>query len=120
MGRLQIVVLIALIILVMLLARKIQKRKLDLKYSLSWFFLIALLIVIDIFPCLVQKMADSLGIELPSNLLFFLGIFVCLFIIYNLTIAVSKLSDDVRALTQKVGLLEEQIRVMDKKNDNAE
>lgn len=109
MSRLQIVILIALILLAMLLARKVQKRKLDLTYSLSWFFLIAVFIVIDCFPIVVEKCAKLMGIELASNLLFFLGILVCLIIIYSLTTAVSRMSDEIRSLAQKIGLLQEQI-----------
>ena len=118
MDRLQIMILIALILLAMLLARKVQKRKLDLTYSLSWFFLIAVFIVIDCFTILVEKCAKLMGIELASNLLFFLEILVCLIIIYSLTAAVSKMSDEIRSLTQKIGLLQEKLDKNDMKDSN--
>ena len=52
------------------------------------------------------------------NLLFVCGFMLALLIIYPLTRAISKLMDQVRTLTQKVALLESELREA-KKEDKA-
>lgn len=117
MTKLRIIVMLVLFLLAIIFVRKIQKRKLDLKYTLSWFFLILLLMVLDLFPNIIKFFAQLIGIEVPSNLLFFVGISVCLIIIYTQTVAISKLTDEVRGLSQKLGLLEKRVKDSEKEKN---
>ena len=110
--KLKIFILIILLVVLAVLVRKIQKKKIDLKYSLSWFGLIIVIIIFDLFPELAQWLSELIGVKVPSNFLLFSGI-----VIYTQTAAISKLSDDVRSLTQKIGLLESRIRELEDKNE---
>jgi len=85
---------------------QIKRKKLELKYTLSWFVLIIVLIVLTCFPRLLIVIAEFLGIAAPVNMIFFLGFCFSLVIIYTLTVAISKMSDNIRSLTQKIALLE--------------
>ena len=102
--KLKIFILIILLVVLAVLVRKIQKKKIDLKYSLSWFGLIIVIIIFDLFPELAQWLSELIGVKVPSNFLLF-------------SAAISKLSDDVRSLTQKIGLLESRIRELEDKNE---
>ncbi len=104
--RLQIILLIILIGVFIGLVRQVKKKRLDLKYTLSWFVLIVALIILVCFPKLLLVIADFLGITAPINMIFFCGFCFSLVIIYTLTIAISKMSDNIRCLTQKIALLE--------------
>lgn len=115
--KLKFIILIILIVVLAVLVRNIQKKKLDLKYSLSWFGLIITLIIFDLFPELAQWMSEVIGVKVPSNFLLFSGICLVLIVIYTQTAAISKLSDDVRSLTQRIGLLESRIRELEDKNE---
>lgn len=105
--RLQIILLIILFIVLLFLVHQVKRKKLDLKYTLSWFALILVLILLTCFPKLLSIIAKFLGITTPVNMIFFCGFCFSLVIIYTLTIAISKMADDIRCLTQKVALLEE-------------
>ena len=118
MTKLRIIVIIILILLSIIFVRKIQKRKLDLRYTLSWFFLILLFVVLDLFPGILKWLSNLIGIKVPSNLLFFVGICVCLIVIYTQTAAISKLTDEIRVLSQKVGILEKKVEELHKEENN--
>ena len=100
-------IIIALIILagLIVLVNLIRKNKLELKYALSWIFLGVGILIFDLFPDLTSFLASLLGIEVPINMLFFLGFCFSLLIIFSLTVAVSRLSRRVTKLTQELALL---------------
>ncbi len=104
--KLQVILLVMLGCLLVGMVTQIKRKKLDLKYSLSWFVLIIALIILTCFPKLLIIIADFLGITTPINMIFFCGFCFSLVIIYTLTAAVSKMSDNIRSLTQKIALLE--------------
>ncbi|MCI8299133.1 MAG: DUF2304 domain-containing protein [Lachnospiraceae bacterium] len=104
--RLQVILLVLLIFILIGMVTQIKRKKLDLKYTLSWFALIIALIVLTCFPKLLIVIADFLGITTPINMIFFCGFCFSLIIIYTLTVAISKMSDNIRSLTQKIALLE--------------
>lgn len=111
--RLQVVTLILLLCAVFVLIHQVKKKQLDLRYSLSWIFLVAVMIILAAFPNILIGLTDMLGVATPSNMLFFFGFVISLSIIYTLTLAISKLADNVRSLTQKVALLEKELKEQD-------
>lgn len=104
--KLQVILLILLFVILIGMIRQIKRKKLELKYTLSWFALIIALIILTCFPKLLIIIADFLGITTPINMIFFCGFCFSLVIIYTLTVAISKMEDHIRSLTQKIALLE--------------
>ena len=85
----------------------IKKENLELKYALSWIGVSTAIIIIALFPIIIEILADRMGIASPMNGLFFLGIGFILLIIFSLTVAQSRNSKRIKELVQKVALLEE-------------
>ena len=108
--KLQILIIAALAIALVFIILQIRNRKLDLKYSLTWFFLILALLILTIFPQILTFFSNLVGFGSQMNMLFVSGFLLTLLIIFTLTRAVSKLMDQVRTLTQKVALLERELR----------
>ncbi len=108
--KLQILIIAALAIALVFIILQIRNRKLDLKYSLTWFFLILALLILTIFPQILTFFSNLAGFGSQMNMLFVSGFLLTLLIIFTLTRAVSKLMDQVRTLTQKVALLERELR----------
>lgn len=107
--KIQLIILAILFISFLLLCIQVKKRTLDLKYTLSWFVLVLALIIIDICPVIITKISALVGITTPSNMLFLFGDVLIIVIIYTLTAAISKLSDNVRSMAQKIALLEKEL-----------
>lgn len=108
--KLQILIIVALVIALVFVIVQIRNRKLDLKYSLTWFCLILALLILTLFPQILTFFSTLIGFGSQMNMLFVSGFLLALLIIYTLTRAVSKLMDQVRTLTQKVALLESELR----------
>ena len=108
--KLQILIIAALAIALVFIILQIRNRKLDLKYSLTWFFLILALLILTIFPQILTFFSNLVGFGSQMNMLFVSGFLLTLLIIFTLARAVSKLMDQVRTLTQKVALLERELR----------
>ena len=106
--RLRIILFVAFLIILLWILRQVQKRRLDLRYTLSWLLLNVVLIFLVLFPGILSGMARFFGIYSPVNMIFFCGFGFSLIIIYTLTAAVSKLAEEVKRLAQKIALLEKE------------
>ena len=51
----------------------VRKNRLDLKYALSWLVVSIFVLIMVLFPNLMEKLAEFLGIASPVNMIFFLG-----------------------------------------------
>ena len=108
--RTQIIVAVVVLAAFFYLIGKIRKNKLELKYALSWIILGVLILLLDIFPGIIAKLAEICGIGIPINMVFFLGFCFLLALTFTLSVLVSGLSQKTKALTQRIGILEEFIR----------
>ena len=104
--RLQIIIAIILIIALCVIVNMIRKKRLELRYALAWLIVGVGTLVLDCFPILTTKLAELIGVASPINMLFFLGFCFALIIIFGLTQAVSKMSQQIKDLTQKIALME--------------
>ena len=112
--RIQIVIAVAAVIGILAICNMIRKNKLDLRYALIWIVVGLCVIVLDVFPGLLGGITECLGIELPINMLFFLGFCFSILIIFGLTKAVSDLSYKVKRLTQELALLKNELERTEK------
>ena len=83
--RLQIVVIVAMALALIYLIRPIFRKKLDIKYGIIWLGMSILIMVFAIWPNLLGKMSDLMGIASPVNMLFFIGLVLQMAAIYVLS-----------------------------------
>lgn len=102
--RIQIIIAAVIILALCIITNMIRKKALELQYALAWFGVGTGLLILDVFPEIMRWLAGIMGIELPSNMLFFLGFCFSLAIIFSLTIAVSRMSIRIKNLTQEIAL----------------
>lgn len=112
--RLQIFIGIIILILLLFVANMVRNKKIDLRYALSWLCLGILLLILDIFPQIVFWLASLMGVEVPSNMVFFMCTILAIVLIYVLTVSVSRLSNKTKRLTQEVALLREEMERLKK------
>jgi len=111
---LQIILVISTIIFSAYIISMINKRKLQLKYALTWILTSFVFILISIFPSLLFNLSKILHIFNPVNALFLIIIFFLMIIVFTLSVAISKSSLKVKDLTQEVGILKNYIENKDK------
>lgn len=118
--KLQLIIGICLVVALLAIVNMIRKRKLELKYALSWLIAIVFVLIMDCFPVLLTRLSHFLGIWAPVNMIFFLGFCFSLLIIFVLTVTLSRMSERVRKLAQAVALNEEKIELLMKEHEAAE
>ncbi|MBQ8649266.1 MAG: DUF2304 domain-containing protein [Clostridia bacterium] len=111
---LRISLLFGIIIYVAVIFSFLRKQKISLKYSLLWFFSAVVLLIMDLFPNQVSKIAHFIGVEYSVNAVFLIFIFIMLLILISLTAIVSKQHNQIKVLTQKLAILSHKI---DKKSE---
>lgn len=104
----QILICIVLVIALLAIVNMVRKRSLELKYVLVWIGCDLILVIFTLFPNLMQKLANVLGIYSPVNMIFFLGFVLSLVIIFTLTVALSRVTARVRKLAQMIALQEDE------------
>lgn len=113
--RTQILIIAVTLLAMLYIINKIRKRGIELRYSLLWLLLGIGIIVFACFPGISKCIAGMMGIYQPMNMLFFAGFCFMLPILFSLSVAVSKLSNKVKQLTQEMGLL---YKELEKESDN--
>ncbi len=97
---------LATVFVVELLRRGILKEK----FAALWLVVTGALLLIAVFPGVLSWLAQVLGVQLPSNLLFFLAAVVLLLVSVQLSFEVSKLEARTRRLAEDLALLREEVR----------
>lgn len=118
--RLKIIMVVLLVLAMAIIVNLIRKRKLELKYALVWMLLIAGLALLVLIPGLLEGLAALLGIYSVMNLVFFVGFVFSLLLIFSLTMSLSRNSERVRKIAQKIALNEYAITHADKQTDSAD
>ena len=93
--------LVVLVIIISLLLR----RQLREKYATLWLVIGVALMILAIFPGLLVGMANLLGVEIPSNLIFALSIVLLVGVALHLSWELSHAEDEVRRVAEEVAIL---------------
>ena len=108
--QLRIILILMVLLTGSIAIRQIKKKNLELQYTISWLFLLFVILLVSVFPGILSWLSSVMGIELPINMVFFLGFVFTLLIMYRLTAAVSKMSREITELTQKLALLDKEFK----------
>ena len=111
--KIQLIIGICLVVALLAIVNMVRKRKLELKYALSWMVVLCALLIFDCAPKFLIVVSDFLGIYAPVNMIFFLGFCFSLLIIFSLTVALSRMSNSVRTLDQMVALNEKRLQELE-------
>ena len=83
----------------------IRRGIFQIRYALVWLFTTIAILVLAIFPDLIVVVARILGVGLGISALFFFGILVCLFILFQHSISISIQAEHHKRLAQELALI---------------
>lgn len=112
-GKSQIIMLLAVMCYFVLLIFLLRKKMLNLKYGLLWIFSGVLMLILAIFPGILNSFSRLVGIASPTNALFAVILFCVMIILMSLTAIVSGLNNKVKKLAQTIALLENRLRAVE-------
>ena len=104
---LRIFLLIFAIILFITTFVVVKRGRMPIKYSLLWFFSAFIVLLVAIFPVLVEGVANCLGFITISNLIIGIIIALLLFLTMSLTIISAGQNKKITLLIQEVSSLKE-------------
>ncbi|WP_314705282.1 DUF2304 domain-containing protein [Rothia mucilaginosa] len=97
--------LLIVVVMEVLVLAQVRNQKMKEKYAALWLIVGIIMIVLALFPKLLDTLSRLVGIETPVNLLFLLAIIMLMGISLHLTLAISKITDDMRTLAEEVAIM---------------
>ena len=70
----QIIISIIIILGIVYIINMVRKKALELRYSLTWLGVGICILILTLFPQIMNKISAIMGIASPMNMLFFSGI----------------------------------------------
>ena len=113
----QVILLIASIIMLLFVVNRVQKNKVNIRYSVIWIIFCLFLILISIFPDIIISLSKLIGIQVPSNMIFLFVIFFLLWLIFYLYIKISKHNDEIIKLDYEIAKLKKEVEDSKKSNE---
>lgn len=113
--RIQVVIGVITIAAIIGIFFTIKKKALELKYALAWLFVAVCVLVFDFFPQALDMVAKLFGISLASNMVFLLGIFFAMILLFVMTVTQSRMAKRITTLTQQMAIFEKKIREMEER-----
>ena len=95
----------------------LQQRKLREKYAILWVMVGLIALVLSAFPQLLEWAASLVGIMVPANLLFTLAIFLLLGVCLHLSLEISVVEDETRALAEEASILRNELTELRRRVD---
>ncbi len=111
--RLTVALILAIVIFFIAVLWLLKNRRLALKYTLLWFLTGFLMLLLVLFPGLMNLAASLVGIQSRMNALYIFLIAFLIILVLSLTSIVSRQTDRIRSLAQAQSILEKRIRELE-------
>lgn len=82
----------------------IRKSQLKIEESIFWFIFCAVLVIMGLFPQIIETLAQLLGVQSPVNMIFLGIIFILIIRIFRLNVRLSLLENKVENLAQRYAI----------------
>ena len=107
---LRVSVLIFVVLLVVVIFLILRKGKLSIKYAILWLFACSVMLLLIIFPNILNLLVKLVGFEVQSNLVFSIFIVILLLINLSVTIILSSQKEKINLLVREVSMLKERMK----------
>ncbi|MCR5137310.1 MAG: DUF2304 domain-containing protein [Oscillospiraceae bacterium] len=108
--RLKVFLFTVWFLIFLLLLRTVKRKKADIRFVLPWLLLDIALAGVTAFPGILSAFCRMFGIETPSNMLFFFALVFLGMIVFSLSLSLSRQNAEIRELTQRLALREQEER----------
>jgi hypothetical protein len=88
------------------------------KYAVLWLFFSGAALFFAVFPGVLDRISFAIGVATPVNLLFFVTVVLLILVSVQLSYELSRHEMRIRRLAEEVALLQQQIEVLNKPDEN--
>lgn len=111
--RIRIIAILICIFLVAYVFELVRRRHLSEEYSMGWLVTGSLMLILSISEDLLVWISSLVGATLFTSTLFFFGLVFLMTICLHFSIRISALTNQVRTLTQHMGILNSEKKTME-------
>ncbi len=101
---LQIFLIILLILILYLIFRTVKKNNLSMKHGMYFTIIFVFLLILIVFPNIIEFIANLCGFKEAPNLLFLIAIFILFYIVFRIYVSISKINERNKKIIQEVSL----------------
>ncbi len=101
---LRIILIIASLACAVWILVNIRKAKVRIEDSVFWIFFSLMLIILSLFPVIVEWGARITGIYSPQNFLFLAIIFIIIVKLFRMTIRVSQMDSKMQQMAERIAI----------------
>jgi len=101
--------IITSVVLMLVILVLIRRRRLREEYAILWLLVGASILVVALWHGLIERLTGLIGAVDPTSTLFIFSLLFLLVISIHFSVVNSRLKDQVRDLTQEIGLLRKEI-----------
>lgn len=89
--------------------KTIKRKKLSMKYGMYFSIIFSGLLILIIFPNIIESLANLLGFKEAPNMLFLIAIFILFYIVFAIYTTITKLSETNKVLVQELSILKNEL-----------
>lgn len=119
---LKIALIIVVLIYIFIILKSVKRKNMRIGYLIFWSITGVALIVSLLIPNLVESVSNFFGFGVPINMIFSAAIFIVLYLIFDLTVLISKEQRKNVLLVQEISMLKKRVKDLEEKgngnNDN--
>lgn len=113
--RIQIISILICILLVAYVFELVRRKHLSEEYSMGWLVTGTLMLILSVSDDAIRWVSGLVGATLFTSTLFFFGLMFLMIICLHFSIRISALTQQLRTLTQHVGILNHEKKLLEKK-----
>jgi hypothetical protein len=117
--RIQVVAIGGTLVLFLIVLELVRRRRLLERYALVWLGSALVLLALGIWQSLLGKIANAIGVFYPPTALFVIAFGFILLLLLHFSTAVSRLTDQSKVLAQRLALMEQRQRDLEKRLEDA-
>ena len=104
--RIRVIAILICVFLVVYVFELVRRRHLSEEYSMGWLITGASMLALSVSEGLLKSVSEMVGATLFTSTLFFFGLLFLMVICLHFSIRISALTNQVRKLTQSIGILD--------------
>ena len=113
--RIQVISILICVFLVAYVFELVRRKHLSEEYSMGWLVTGTLMLILSVSEDALRWVSELVGATLFTSTLFFFGLLFLMVICLHFSIRISALTKQVRALTQHIGILDHEKKVLERK-----
>jgi len=100
----QIIILIFVVIVILKSAKRAAKKEISFWLFAIWTIFWILVAVVDLFPVIINKLADLLKVGRGVDLMIYLALFVLFYLVFRLTLTINKTNKNLSEIVRKIAI----------------